>query len=101
AGDFLSIGYYEVYVTDTTADGCEYTTSFKVSILPCDLPKGISPNGDGINDALELTAYRPLMLRIYNRHGKEVYSHGPGYTNQWVSQIIMEMHYQIEPILLI
>lgn len=86
AGDFLSIGYYEVYVKDTTADGCEYTTSFKVSIIPCHLPQGISPNGDGLNDNLDLTPYRALSLKIYNRYGKEVYSYGLGYTNQWVGQ---------------
>lgn len=85
-GTILPIGDYDITIRMESVDGCEKYIEYNVSVIACDLPKGISPNGDGINDALELTGYRPLMLRIYNRHGKEVYSHGPGYTNQWVGQ---------------
>ena len=86
AGTFLEIGFYEVYVQDTTPDGCISTTSFKINIIPCDLPHGISPNNDGLNDNLDLTAYKAVSLKIFNRYGKEVYSYGLGYTNQWEGQ---------------
>src|SRR5690606_17444106 len=74
-GIILPIGDYDITIRMESVDGCEKYIEYNVSVIACDLPKGISPNGDGINDALELTGYRPLMLRIYNRHGKEVYSH--------------------------
>lgn len=85
-GTILPMGEYEVTIRMESVDGCEKYIDYNISVIACGLPKGISPNGDGINDALDLIGYRPLMLKIYNRHGKEVYSHGPGYTNQWVGQ---------------
>lgn len=49
------------------------------------IPKGISPNGDNINDTLELSAFRVTKITIFNRYGKKVYAK-TDYTNQWYGQ---------------
>ncbi len=50
------------------------------------IQKGISPNGDGLNDSFDLSRMNIKKLIIYNRYGTEVYVHGEGYTNQWTGQ---------------
>lgn len=53
----------------------------------CIIPKGISPNGDTVNDVFDLTAFVPVnKLEIFNRYGKEVYSR-TNYTNEWSGQM--------------
>ncbi len=52
----------------------------------CSLPKGVSPNNDGINDVLDLSYIDITELKIFNRNGTMVYNHGEGYTNQWHGQ---------------
>ena len=77
----------KIYVYAVSEDGvCIDESSFTISYQECPIPKGISPNGDGINDALDLTAHRVRSLKIFNRFGTEVYSYGSGYTNEWVGQ---------------
>lgn len=65
---------------------CIDESHFKVNYDECPLPKGISPNGDGLNDALDLSGHGITQIKIYNREGVEVYSHGRGYTKQWYGQ---------------
>lgn len=84
-GHVLGIGTHKIYVLGEI-DGCFGETSFTVDVIPCNIPNGISPNGDGLNDNLDLTYFRVANIEIYNRHGKVVYSHGLGYTNQWHGQ---------------
>ena len=46
---------------------------------------GFSPNGDGVNDVLELPGgaqREPLAIRVYDRRGAEVY-HSERYGNDW------------------
>lgn len=50
-----------------------------------DVPRGISPNGDGDNDYLDLEGFFVSRIVIYNRYGKEVYSKNV-YTNEWHGQ---------------
>lgn len=52
----------------------------------CIVPKGLSPNGDGLNDGFDLEIFNVVELKIFNRYGMEVYQHGEGYTNQWIGQ---------------
>ncbi|SFJ90489.1 T9SS type B sorting domain-containing protein, partial [Myroides guanonis] len=52
----------------------------------CPIAKGISPNGDGLNDSFDLSLHGVQSLKIYNRLGVEVFSFGSNYTNQWVGQ---------------
>ncbi len=62
---------------------CYDETSFVVRYNDCPIPKGFSPNGDGINDRFDLSNHGVTSIKVYNRNGTEVYSHGLGYTNQW------------------
>ncbi len=55
----------------------------QLQLNDCVVPKGISPNGDGLNDGFDLEIFNVVELKIYNRYGMEVYKHGEGYTNQW------------------
>jgi gliding motility-associated-like protein len=70
----------------TIDDGCINTTSFTVTTVLCIIPKGISPNGDTINDAFDLTGMGANNVSIYNRYGRMVYEFKGDYTNQWVGQ---------------
>lgn len=65
---------------------CVYETKFKVQIVGCKVPRGVSPNGDGFNDFWDLSVFEIYNLKIYNRYGKEVFSYGVGYTTEWWGQ---------------
>lgn len=84
-GDILAEGIHKIYIFRDW-DGCTAESSFTVHVIKCDIPKGISPNNDGLNDYLDLTYYGVVQLKIYNRYGTEVYSHGAGYVDQWKGQ---------------
>jgi gliding motility-associated-like protein len=53
-----------------------------ILVEQCQIQKGISPNGDGLNDYLELVANK---VEIFNRYGKEVYTK-LNYNNDWRGQ---------------
>ncbi|WP_353119916.1 choice-of-anchor J domain-containing protein [Myroides odoratus] len=65
---------------------CYDESSFTIDFEDCPLPKGFSPNGDGINDSFDLTEYGVAKIQVFNRNGVEVYSHGLGYKNEWMGQ---------------
>ena len=71
-----------VYATSGT---CSAGSSFEVVINNCVIPKGISPNGDDLNDVLDLSTFGVEKLSIFNRYGRKVYSRS-NYTNQWGGQ---------------
>lgn len=76
-----------VYVYANSEDElCIDESSFTVKYEECPIQKGISPNGDGVNDQFDLSNHGVLDLKIYNRYGSEVYSYGVGYTNEWMGQ---------------
>jgi len=77
-----------IYIYAKSDDAkCSNESHFTVTRQVClIIPKGISPNGDGLNDSWDLSNYKILDLVIYNRWGTEVYSYGNGYTNQWKGQ---------------
>ncbi|MEG1239643.1 MAG: gliding motility-associated C-terminal domain-containing protein [Flavobacterium sp.] len=58
----------------------------ELQLNDCVVPKGISPNGDGLNDGFDIEIFNPIEVKIFNRYGMEVYAHGEGYTNQWIGQ---------------
>jgi large repetitive protein len=81
-GDTLADG--EEGLEDCDADGIP---NF-LDADPCGvvIPEGFSPNGDGINDDLEIkgiTAYKDNNVTIFNRWGNVVYE-GAGYNNSTV-----------------
>ncbi|MDH6602233.1 gliding motility-associated-like protein [Myroides gitamensis] len=64
---------------------CVDQSSFTIDFEECPIPKGISPNGDGINDSLDLSGYGVSKIQIFNRYGMEVYSQGL-YQSEWKGQ---------------
>ena len=74
------------YTSIVTYNGCENRTTHLVDSVTCTMQKGISPNGDGDNEAFLLADVKSLS--IYNRYGSKVYSHGANYTNEWHGQSI-------------
>uniref|UniRef100_UPI002604C034 gliding motility-associated C-terminal domain-containing protein n=1 Tax=Flavobacterium sp. TaxID=239 RepID=UPI002604C034 len=82
----IGSGVYTVTVTVPNGTGtCTDTQSFTANETTCSIPKGISPNGDGLNDEFDLTGLNVRQLSIYNRYGTKVYTRG-NYTNEWVGQ---------------
>lgn len=76
-----------IYVYALSEDGvCFDESSYMVSYEECPIQKGISPNGDGINDSFDLSNHNVTSLKVYNRYGSEVYNSKGNYTNQWVGQ---------------
>lgn len=76
--------YAEIVGEDGLA--CVEESSFTIAYDDCPLPKGISPNGDGLNDRFDLAGYGVLDLKIYNRYGTEVFSYGATYVDEWHGQ---------------
>ena len=66
----------------TSSLGCEDFISVEVNSTYCEIPKGISPNGDGLNDFWDLSNLKVLKAQIFNRYGIEVYSKA-NYKNEW------------------
>jgi gliding motility-associated-like protein len=82
----VGAGTYNVTVTIPNGSGfCTDTQSFIANDVTCSIPKGISPNGDGLNDNFDLTGMNVRQLTIYNRYGTKVYSKS-SYTDQWYGQ---------------
>ncbi|MDG5491179.1 choice-of-anchor J domain-containing protein [Psychroserpens sp. SPM9] len=72
-----------------TLGGCSTTQTFTAEQLACierQIPRGISPDGNGKNDTLDLTGLGVTHITIFNRHGREVYQFRGNYTNQWFGQ---------------
>ncbi len=72
-------------VTVTTFEGCVGQGSVNVETVSCMVPKGISPNNDGLNDSFDLDGFNVTKLSIFNRYGQEVYSR-TNYTDEWFGQ---------------
>lgn len=69
----------------TPTNSCSIQGELIVIVNNCTIQKGISPNGDGLNDNFDLSSYDVSKLQIFNRYGKEVYSKS-NYTNEWRGQ---------------
>jgi gliding motility-associated-like protein len=74
-----NIGTYQV---DVTVAGCTTTEFITIDNVTCSIPKGISPNGDGLNDSWDISGLNARKVQIFNRYGVEVYSR-PNYTNEF------------------
>lgn len=76
-----------IFVFAESSDGvCVDESSYVLKYEECPIQKGISPNGDGVNDFFDLSNHAVQSLKIYNRYGVEVFSYGDGYTNEWYGQ---------------
>jgi gliding motility-associated-like protein len=74
-----SSGTYEVRATVDMCTTIEFVT---IELLPCVIPKGVSPNNDGLNDTWNLSGLNAKKVQIFNRYGVEVYSKSD-YTDEW------------------
>jgi gliding motility-associated-like protein len=76
-------GTYTVEVTPINGAVCPAIAEVEVVRTTCSTPKGISPNGDTLNDNFDLTGFDVKKLEIFNRYGKQVYSFTGNYTNEF------------------
>ena len=74
-----------VYIRAQNEMGCTAIFPLGLMATGCDIPKGISPDGDTKNDTFDLTGFNVQRLTIYNRYGMEVYALN-NYTTQWHGQ---------------
>lgn len=82
----ISSPVYPMEFTVTVNNGgCETIEPFTVYNVSCNIPKGISPNGDGSNDEFDLTGFNVRKLEIFNRYGTQVYSRN-NYVKEWRGQ---------------
>lgn len=88
--DGLKGGEDNVYkVTVTDAYGCtaaDSTTLIEPPSVLEKMPRGFSPDGNGVNDELVipgLKAYADNNITIFNRWGNEVYNSNGPYKNDW------------------
>ena len=77
-------GLYTLKITTDT--GCVIERSIDIDDTTCFIQKGISPNGDGLNDSFRIENYIVSSLKIFNRHGKEVFTFDGDYKDQWHGQ---------------
>ena len=86
-------GTWSPAVIDTSVEGtkvyyftpnteCGEIGELTVIVKNCFIQKGISPNGDGLNDNWDLSNFDIDKVEIFNRYGTEVYSKR-NYTNEW------------------
>ena len=87
AHTYSTPGVYKVCHTDLIAAGCVDTICKSVEIIPYNIsvPNVITPDGNGINDALyfkNLEDYPGSKIEIYNRWGFKLYENSD-YKNDW------------------
>lgn len=70
------------YTLLTIQNNCVFETPFSVDSNYCDIPRGISPNNDGLNDFWDLSNLDVSKAQIFNRYGMEVFSRN-NYTAEW------------------
>lgn len=51
-------------------------------LVVADIPKGVSPDDDGMNDTFDLSGMAVGYVKIFNRYGMKVYEKAD-YANQW------------------
>ena len=83
----LATATLPISITATITDnaGCTRSHFYSITDLYCDIQKGISPNGDTLNDFFDLINLNVKKLIIFNRYGMEVFSKEQ-YTNEWIGQ---------------
>ena len=87
-----ALGFVEVTVIDLMTT-CQISTQIEVASFmnaECvDIPQGLSPNGDGMNDCLVLDHLEAsddiVKAEIYNRYGVKVFELND-YTSEWCGQ---------------
>ncbi|MDR0229366.1 MAG: choice-of-anchor J domain-containing protein [Flavobacteriaceae bacterium] len=87
AGTLIPVSGTRVFVeVKSDNEVCYDEYSFVIEYEECPIPKGFSPNGDGINDAFDLSQHGVNSLKVFNRQGVEVYSFVGDYKAQWTGK---------------
>jgi gliding motility-associated-like protein len=81
----VTVSGVATYSVTVTSNGCSQTLPFIADNTTCTIQKGISPNGDGLNDFFDLAGQNVSQLEIFNRYGTAVYKKR-NYSNQWYGQ---------------
>ncbi len=81
----IVVNNMDTYEVRATANSCTAIDFFTTATVLCDIPKGLSPNNDDINDTWDLTGLNVEKAEIFNRYGMEVYSKIK-YSNEWTGQ---------------
>lgn len=71
--------------TVTNGEGCTAEATITIDNTSCIIPKGISPNGDGLNDSFDLSNLDVIEIKIFNRYGLKVYE-AQNYIDEWHGQ---------------
>ncbi|WP_418262029.1 gliding motility-associated C-terminal domain-containing protein [Flavobacterium faecale] len=69
----------------SSATQCSTTNNIVIESVFCNIQKGISPDGNGSNDFLDLRVMDVKYLQIFDRYGKRVYDQH-NYKDQWKGQ---------------
>ncbi|MNK15916.1 hypothetical protein D3C87_340710 [compost metagenome] len=79
--------YVVIYQIEEDIDSCLASGRFEFELVIniCQIQRGISPNGDTLNDWFDLTGIGIRHLGIFNRYGKEVYTQS-NYVKEWGGQ---------------
>jgi len=90
--DILEVTEEGIYSVEVSDDGCIGTDTIEISFYDnenCIVTQGVSPNGDGQNDELDLEFLNDrsgiVKISIYNRLGLLVYEKEQ-YVNEWQGQ---------------
>lgn len=87
AGDEILETNKTIYVYVESEYGlCYDESSYVVTYEDCPIQKGVSPNGDGLNDFFDLSSNNASSVKVYNRLGTLVYEFKGQYTSQWYGQ---------------
>ncbi|MEL1243037.1 gliding motility-associated C-terminal domain-containing protein [Flavobacterium sp. DGU11] len=81
-------GNYVIAYEVSDEESCILYGRFETQVIieACDgIQRGISPNGDDYNQALDLTGIGVRQLAIFNRYGQEVYG-ASNYVKEWEGQ---------------
>jgi gliding motility-associated-like protein len=80
----LTVTSAGTYTVSVNLNGCISTANLSVTAedIACTIQKGISADGDGLNDNFDLSGFNVKKITIFNRYGMEVYSK-TDYTNEW------------------
>jgi len=95
---FIGDSVYTVTLTACLQSGCcnTYTSTYEViGGVPIIAPNVVTPNGDGVNDALVFTNlhyYIHSTVNVYDRWGALVYT-GKDYQNDWIPNVVDGVYY--------
>lgn len=82
----IAVSTAGTYTLKITSAGCpDQSVNHVVTSAQCMIQKGISANGDGVNDCFKLNSFNVDRLSIFNRYGMKVYERA-NYTDEWCGQ---------------